>query len=415
MAISTLRLSQFLSMAIATPPGAAIDTLPFSCYATAEERSLATLVNPFLSGDSSDVPLGRIEAEAENFSQTCYHTQSETGELIGTAFVAKDMIRIVDALDEDGMLQFWGVSYSTLLGATAAAMFPERMDKVILDGGVNPFEYYSNADIRETELYTYTDAAFRGFSKACVASPDPCALATGNITTPELEVSIYAFFDDLKYSPIVVPDPTGGIVLEYSAVRPLIYLRLYFPSIWHTLDALLNALVTRDPETLAQLSTSGPALNAEAQFGIKCGDYNEVLATLERRHERSRIAGDTTDAVVLRCAKWKLPAKAHYTGDFDVETKNPMLIIGNTYNPVTPLASAKNVSETFKGSVLLQQDSHGHDSLTQASLWTAKAVSVYFVDGKLLDKNTVCSADIPMLTGSDGLGDVLKQLAAGEE
>jgi pimeloyl-ACP methyl ester carboxylesterase len=35
-----------------------------------------------------------------------------------------------------------GFSYGTLLGATVAAMFPDKMDKVVLDGVVNPFEYY---------------------------------------------------------------------------------------------------------------------------------------------------------------------------------------------------------------------------------------------------------------------------------
>lgn len=35
-----------------------------------------------------------------------------------------------------------GFSYGTVLGATTAAMFPDRMDKVILDGVVNLAEYY---------------------------------------------------------------------------------------------------------------------------------------------------------------------------------------------------------------------------------------------------------------------------------
>ncbi|KAH7161232.1 TAP-like protein-domain-containing protein [Dactylonectria macrodidyma] len=397
------------------------DTLPFSCYATAEERALAALVNPFLSGNSSDVALGKISAEAQIFSQTCYHAQNKTGQLIGTAFVARDMMQIVDALEEDGMLRYWGVSYGTVLGATAAALFPERMDKVILDGVVNIFEYYSNTEV---ELYTDTDKAFSSFCEACIANPDQCVLATGNITASELEASVYAFFDDLKYNPIVIPDPTGGYVLEYSSVKPIIHRQLYLPQIWSYTATILNALLTRDLEALAtivaDMTASGAALDAEAQFGIKCGDAwvdadADVLSTIEARHEASRIAGDTADGVVMRCAKWKLPAKERYAGDFDVETKNPMLIIGNAYDPVTPLASARNVSETFKGSVLLQQDSYGHDSLTQASLCTAKIVSAYFVDGKLPDKDTVCSVETPLFSGSDGWEDVLKQLAAEDE
>lgn len=32
-----------------------------------------------------------------------------------------------------------------MLGATVASMFPDRMDKVILDGVMNPHEYYHAA------------------------------------------------------------------------------------------------------------------------------------------------------------------------------------------------------------------------------------------------------------------------------
>ncbi|MBE3046761.1 alpha/beta fold hydrolase [Candidatus Bathyarchaeota archaeon] len=34
-----------------------------------------------------------------------------------------------------------GISYGSALGANAAAMFPERMDRVILDGVVNSRQY----------------------------------------------------------------------------------------------------------------------------------------------------------------------------------------------------------------------------------------------------------------------------------
>lgn len=90
----------------------------------------------------------------------CYETAGDIGELIGTGFVARDMMQIVDALGEDGLLRYYGTlksalgmarviltcvgfSYGTALGATVAAMFPDRMDKVVLDGVLNIDQYYS--------------------------------------------------------------------------------------------------------------------------------------------------------------------------------------------------------------------------------------------------------------------------------
>jgi pimeloyl-ACP methyl ester carboxylesterase len=36
-----------------------------------------------------------------------------------------------------------GISYGTTLGATVASMFPDRIDKMVLDGVQNPHEYYN--------------------------------------------------------------------------------------------------------------------------------------------------------------------------------------------------------------------------------------------------------------------------------
>lgn len=40
-----------------------------------------------------------------------------------------------------------GISYGTLLGATIAAMFPDKIDKMVIDGVVNPTEYYLNESV----------------------------------------------------------------------------------------------------------------------------------------------------------------------------------------------------------------------------------------------------------------------------
>jgi hypothetical protein len=118
--------------------------------------------------------------------------------------------------------------------------------------------------------------------------------------------------------------------------------------------------------TVAKRSEESPRSDQEAQFGIKCSDVRaqatnltEMLPVFQARHNKSRFFGDYADASPARCAQWMLPAKERYMGDFNVTSKNPVLIIGNTYDPVTPLVSAKNVSETFQGSVLLQHDAYG--------------------------------------------------------
>ena len=62
--------------------------------------------------DSYDVALNELWANSGAFGRRCGEAIKDTGELVGTAFVARDMMQIVDALDEDGLLRFWGITCS---------------------------------------------------------------------------------------------------------------------------------------------------------------------------------------------------------------------------------------------------------------------------------------------------------------
>lgn len=51
-------------------------------------------------------------------------------------------------------LQYWGFSYGTLIGATFAALQPQRVGRIILDGVVDGEDYYSlefKSDLIDTE------------------------------------------------------------------------------------------------------------------------------------------------------------------------------------------------------------------------------------------------------------------------
>jgi hypothetical protein len=67
-------------------------------------------VNEIRSGQQSDTALARLWARGKVDANICrlYGNANETAELIGTAFTARDFMSVVDALDEDGMLRYWG-------------------------------------------------------------------------------------------------------------------------------------------------------------------------------------------------------------------------------------------------------------------------------------------------------------------
>lgn len=129
-------------------PRGVANTIPFSCYNMTNPADVAykqVLDERLrLGGNSSDAAMGSLWASTSLQAAACGRAPQAqaVGNFTGTALVARDMMSIVDALGEDGMLRFWGFSYGTVLGATVAAMFPDRIDKLVLDGVANPSDWY---------------------------------------------------------------------------------------------------------------------------------------------------------------------------------------------------------------------------------------------------------------------------------
>jgi hypothetical protein len=82
------------------------NTLPFSCVDNDLEADM--LLNELILSNSSDVALGRLWARGAINANSCFRKANETGRLIGTAWVARDLISVVDAFEVDGMLRYWG-------------------------------------------------------------------------------------------------------------------------------------------------------------------------------------------------------------------------------------------------------------------------------------------------------------------
>jgi hypothetical protein len=53
----------------------------------------------------------RLWAASRVFGERCKRTEAEIMPFIGTASVARDLMSIVDAMEEDGMLRFWGQTF----------------------------------------------------------------------------------------------------------------------------------------------------------------------------------------------------------------------------------------------------------------------------------------------------------------
>ncbi|OTA55087.1 alpha/beta-hydrolase [Hypoxylon sp. EC38] len=392
------------------PRGTSGSRIPMACIDNSFD-AWSFLLNR-MPTNSSEVALGATWARGAMVAEACLKTQNRTGSLISSAFVARDMMSVVDALGEDGMLRYWGFSYGTTLGATLAAMFPDRIERMILDGVQNPHEYYhAQADFQE---WTDSDKSFSSIFTGCVEARENCALAKGNNkTAAELEQAVWDLLDAVKYQPIAI-DST--YIADYSTVKSLIVQSLYDSAFWPVLAMILNYVLTGQLEALPNLlrilyptnitNIYAGIAQSLALIGIHCSDnmvrtekFEDFVPAVQQMYDTSKILGDGLVFLYSACAQWKIEPKERYTGDFNVKTKNPVLFIGNSHDGLTPLVSAKNVSATFEGSVVLEVDGYGHSSLAAPAACTIRTTSAYWVNGTLPPEGKVCELEAPLYSG----------------
>ena len=75
---------------IAFNPRGTGQTLPFNCFDSDQERQIVDALSPTGLG-GSDAALGDVWAAKTALAQTCFDHAKDVGDLIGTAFVARDM------------------------------------------------------------------------------------------------------------------------------------------------------------------------------------------------------------------------------------------------------------------------------------------------------------------------------------
>ncbi|KAM0276544.1 hypothetical protein ACHAQH_006645 [Verticillium albo-atrum] len=336
----------------------ATGTTNFSCFAD-PAALIEYNLKAGLASTASDVAEGQLWAAGTAYSNACLETQAKNASLVNAPFFARDLISVVDALDEDGMLRFW-------VAATVSFMFPERIDKMVFDGVQNPHEYYYA--LGDFEEWTNTDEVFSAIFSKCKDFPENCALSKYNMTGAELEQEAWDFLETVRYQPLVL----GTTTIDYSTLKGVIAQNLYNTELWPTFSVFWDLLMTRENDTLA-LQTAAEknwlgflGEGAEPLSQIRCGDrvarassLEEFKPTIDRLTNTSRIYGDLVVSLNAACAQWQVGAAERLESDFHVKTENPVLFVGNTWDGHTPLVSAKNVSSTFEGSGLLEIHGYG--------------------------------------------------------
>ncbi|KAJ2976329.1 hypothetical protein NUW58_g8112 [Xylaria curta] len=427
-------------------------TLPrIRCWDSSVQRQLWDLQDVGVI-DAHPGTIYDVYARATAFSQTCEAYMAGKSNIlhyVGTASHARDMLEILRKLGQE-KLKYWGFSYGTILGGVFAAMYPDKVERLVSDG---------NVDLREWHYQTYINFP-RDMDKVMSAFYDFCHQAGPEVCdfyaeTPQLiEQRHENLMEKIRKQPVLItaggPFPVAGLnvpqLITWSHVRRLTSAALYRPILlFKKYATVLAALESGDGRPFYTMTNSlyqpeGPAAsictteatppeaprleggNNEAFPAIMCSDLPPMNGTVEeftdfakRLGDISKSAGDVNALFRLACIGRTIRPKWRFDGPFEGNTSFPILYVNNIADNVAPLVSATNNSQGFPGSVILVQNSYGHTSLSAPSTCTAGYIHNYFQYGQLPKPGTTCDPDyLPFQeispTGEDEVARALEEL-----
>ncbi|KAK1231140.1 hypothetical protein PQX77_005746 [Marasmius sp. AFHP31] len=389
------------------PRGVSRSTPRVSFYESRVERELwarSKLRELNMSSDTVASSWARNEITGELAAQRDEHILAH----INTDHTARDMLKITEAHGRK-KLQYWGFSYGTVLGSTFAAMFPDNVERLVIDGVVDVTDDYYTA--QWTTNLRDTDDVLQWFFKDCLnAGPKDCAFYESS--TEAMSSKLNKLYGAIIQSPVPVHTNTSYGIVDYARLRGTIFRTFYQPfNNWPRLATGLTELMNGNGTMIYSMldadrfqCSCDPLEKAfegveDAGTAIACNDGDVVPSDLESAQEHYanilKISewGSLWAGIRLACASWPRIPKTQFRGPIAGNTSFPLLLIGNKADPVTPLWAAHTVSKGFPGSVVLSQDSVGHCSLSAPSVCTARVVREYFVNGTLPDAGTWCPID----------------------
>ncbi|QCR18589.1 alpha/beta hydrolase [Agrococcus sp. SGAir0287] len=332
----------------------------------------------------SDEALQQQLDDAAAFGDACLQFTGEALEFMGTEQAASDM-DLMRALLGEEQLQYLGVSYGTLLGATYADLFPEHVGRFVLDAAVAPDA--TDADGTRFQAGGF-ELALRNWMADCLGSGD-CPFTAGDVDGGMQQVG--TLLSDLDASPL---DASDGRRLGSSAMFTAIAANLYAEQQWGTLRTVFADVLAGDPDSAFAQADRYYGVNPDGTFadnsfealiGVNCldapavTDFDEVRANAAEIQQVAptlwrQFSGMST------CAAWPFAA----TREPHVITApgaEPIIVIGGLNDPATPYEQSVSLADQLESGVLITVDAEGHSQYNQGDACVDDPVNEYFLTG----------------------------------
>jgi pimeloyl-ACP methyl ester carboxylesterase len=354
-----------------------------------------------------------------NLAAACKTNGGNVLDHMSTANVARDLDFLRQAVG-DSKLNYVGYSHGSFLGVTYANLFPDKIRTMVLDGVVDPIAYTTGAGDEGSTLPVTTrlriaegaQATLDEFFRLCdQAGAEQCAFANA-------AASKFDFMaDHLRATPVHMVDPINGpFDLTYDRFIVTVVSTLADSSEWALLANVLSkihaAIIDGSEDTAIRAGIAFAILTAAAgeapnpddlthaaqQYAVMCTD-----SINPDNHAAWSLAGEAVDTNVgvfgrlttwqsSPCAVWQGNDPDRYLGPFTQTTTEPILIVGNRFDPITPYEGALQTHSLLPNSALLTLEGWGHTSLL-LSTCVDQAVSSYLLTSKVASPEASCQQD----------------------
>ncbi|WP_203755060.1 alpha/beta hydrolase [Actinoplanes cyaneus] len=343
---------------------------------------------------------------AKAVGRACSTTGKELAGAMSTAEVARDMDVLRRALGDE-KLSFYGKSYGSFLGQVYANMFPDRIRSVVIDGVIDPRRWTGAAGSPDLDPGAAAEGAYRAlteiFTRCDKAGRVACPIA-GNAARTFDELA-----QRLRTRSVTVDEPGyGRIAVGYDDLVANVLNSLYLPQgaddIVRTVQRYRAAARTSpaaaEPNPPTAQAGSGPASDypGEGRYGVTCTDMDsrptdaaDFPALAAQADRKTPYFGRlwTWTYSVCASATWTVQDEDAYRGPFDRRTSEPVLVVGNYWDPATNYSGAKAVAGLLPNSRLLTSDNWGHTAY-RFSPCVKSAVDAYLIQKALPADGTVC-------------------------
>lgn len=342
----------------------------------------------------SEADLVNNRARLKNFAEACARNTGKALGLIDTESAARDL-DVLRAVFGDSKINYLGFSYGTFLGNTYAALFPQRVGHMVLDGAINPLASASEENYAQLRAF---DQALHNYLNNCTESAD-CPFKG---TTDDAENKIVALLSKIEKQPLKT-DSDRELTI-WGAINGLV-MPLYSNDWWPSLSQAFTEALKGDGTTFLSLADTYNDRNPdgtyasnvlESNIAISCLDSREPTdaASMAKQNARmlsgSKVFGRYWQNGALSCEQWPYPLAKH-PSSYAASGSAKILVLGTTGDPATPYADAVALAnEVLANAQLVTYNGEGHTAYGRESSCINKTVDAYFIENVVPTEDPNC-------------------------